>query len=607
MSESAPQKPGLKRIGELLTESGMLSESDLLKGLDYGKKTGMALGRVLTMMRLVPDADLRAALQVQSMMKFEGLPSALAVRSLRYMKENKVPIESACKQVGWQTDKFKGEVPPRLKELREKYADYEQRLGADHVDVADVLLGLAAFYEDEEMWAHAEANCQQAIEKLERALGPNHLKVAGALTKMGSLLFLQDRYEEAQALQLKAFEIKYNTLGADHLDVGKALFDLGEVCEVQQNFADAEKYYWRAIEIREKHHDIEEPLIIDSLQRLSFVCARRGRAPDQVLVGKLLIDSGLIAEEKIPEALNYSREKNVPMARALVALDLIDEQKLRIVLHAQLLIKSNLLPAPLAVRVLRLCARRKIGVDEGMAIVGWTPKVNSAHNIGELLSTYDSLLDAERVLAADAPEVGLLCLRLADLYESYERYAEAEPLYKRALAIIETKGERHTKLLTVLDKIGLMSLRQQNFEQAESIYQRVLDMRVEMHGPTHAEVALSHVGLGQMYIERGDHKLAIQHLQKALPIAEQEYGNEHALVGEIVDRLAVAYYETGDYDRAEPLFWRAFRTKREQQGAHGAEIAALLTKLADLYNKQGQYNMADSVLAMFKDGKSVII
>ena len=62
-----------------------------------------------------------------------------------------------------------------------------------------------------------------------------------------------------------------------------------------------------------------------------------------------------------------------------------------------------------------------------------------------------------------------------------------------------------------------------------------------------------------------------------------------------------------DYARAEPLFWRAFRAKRELQGVSGTEITALLTKLADLYNKQGQYNMADSVLAMFKDNKSIIL
>src|SRR6185437_16311686 len=132
MTEPTPQKPGLKRIGELLLEAQILSDADLAKGLEYGKKTGMALGRVLTMLRLVSETDLRAGLHVQSLMKFEGMPPPLAVRALRYMKDNSCHIEWACKQIGWQSQKFKDDMPPRLRELKEKYADVEQRLGTDH-------------------------------------------------------------------------------------------------------------------------------------------------------------------------------------------------------------------------------------------------------------------------------------------------------------------------------------------------------------------------------------------------------------------------------------------------------------------------------------------
>ena len=65
-----------------------------------------------------------------------------------------------------------------------------------------------------------------------------------------------------------------------------------------------------------------------------------------------------------------------------------------------------------------------------------------------------------------------------------------------------------------------MSLKQQNFEQTESIYKRVLDVRLEMYGQGHEEVAVSHVNLGHMYLERGDHQqAAITHLLEALPIS----------------------------------------------------------------------------------------
>jgi tetratricopeptide (TPR) repeat protein len=607
MNEPTPQKSGPKRLGELLLEAQILSDTDLTKGLEYGKKTGMPLGRVLTMLRLVPDADLRAALHVQSLMKFEGMPPPLAVRALRYMKENSCHIEWACKQVGWQSLKFKDDMPPKLRELKEKYADIEQRLGPDHPEIADILLQLSEFYESEDMWAHAEANCQLAIEQLEKALGHGNPRVANAISKLGRMLFLQDRYDEAQAQYQKAFDIKYNTLGEDDLDVARALHDLGEVHEVQKKFADAERFYLRSLSIREKFQDIEEPEMLDAVRRLAFVCSRRGRSPDQVLIGQLLAESGIVAEEKIPEALTYSREKNLPLARALVALELLDAESLRPVLHAQLLIKSSLLPAPLAVRCLRLCARRKIHIDEAMTVVGWTLSEQRTRNVKELLSTSDALLEAEGQLPSDSPEIAALCLKLAELYESYERFAEAEPLFRRALSIVEKQPEQDAQVLSILEKIALMSVKQGKLEQAEGIFKRVLQVRIQTLGPQHIDVGNTCMHLGRMYVQRGDHASAIKCLSRALPIAETHYGADHAHVGDVADQLAVCYYEAADYAKAEPLFWRAFKIKRVEQDTQSPELTSLLTKLADLYNKQGQYNMADSVLAMFKEDKSFLI
>ncbi|HEY9791281.1 MAG TPA: tetratricopeptide repeat protein [Candidatus Obscuribacterales bacterium] len=607
MTEPTPQKPGLKRIGELLLEAQILSDADLAKGLEYGKKTGMALGRVLTMLRLVSETDLRAGLHVQSLMKFEGMPPPLAVRALRYMKDNSCHIEWACKQIGWQSQKFKDDMPPRLRELKEKYADVEQRLGTDHPEIADILLQLAEFYESEDMWAHAEANCQMAIDKLERALGHGNPRVANAISKLGRMLFLQNRHDEAQTQYQKAFDIKYNTLGEDDLEVARALHDLGQVHEALQKFGEAERFYLRSLSIRDKVQDIEEPEMLEAVRRLAFVCSRRGRAPDQVLIGQLLAESGIVSEEKIPEALAHSRKNNLPLARAFIALQLLDEDSLRPVLHAQLLVKSNLLPAPLAVRCLRLCARRKIHIDEAMKEVGWTLKEQRTHNVAELLSTSDALLEAEGQLPSDSPEIANLCLKLAELYETYERYAEAEPLFRRALSIVEKQSEHDAQLLVILEKIGLMSVKQGKFEQAEGIFKRVLQVRIQKLGPQHIDVGNTCMHLGQMYVQKGDHINAIKCLTRALPIAEKQYGAEHAYVGDVADQLAVCYYETGQYDKAEPLFWRAFKIKRVSQDTQSSEITSLLTKLADLYNKQGQYNMADSVLSMFKENKSVVL
>lgn len=598
---------GPKRIGELFVESGLLSAEDVEKGLDYGKKTALPLGRVLVMLRLASDADLRAVLHVQQLMKFEGMPGNLAVRALSYMREKKVHIEWAVRQIGWQSEQFKKDLPPALRELKEKLSDAESRLGADHPEVAELMLELAQVYIDEGMWAHAEATCQQALQKLEKAHGQVDLKVARALLRYSDVQFMQDRFDDALPLSMRAVEICQAMLGPLDPMLGAALRSLGEVYDAQRKFGDAERCYIEALKIVEATCEVDDPEVLQMLHQVGYVCRRGGRAPEPVLVGTLLTESGMVQPDKVPEALAFSKENGVPMARAFVMMELLSEDSLRPVLHAQLLMKTNLLPAPVGIRALRICKKRGVSLEQAMAIAGWTVQMGRRYDLSELLNTNDMLLEAERTLPADDPEISTLCLRLADLFETYERYGDAEPLYKRALAIME-KTENSTEVLCeILDRLGWVYVKQMKFEQAESIYRRVLEMRTESLGADHPDIATSYLNLGRLQISRNDHTDGVVWLQKALPLAEKHFGSTHSQVADIVEQLALSFYETGQHDRAEPLFWQAFKIKREYMDVTSFEIVTLLTKLAEMYNKDGKYSMADSVLVLFQSNKSVFI
>jgi tetratricopeptide (TPR) repeat protein len=597
----------MKRIGELFVESGLLSEQAVQKGLDYGRKTGMPLGRVLVMLRLASDVDLRAVLHVQQLMKFEGLPGNLAVRALSHMRENKVHIEWAVKQIGWESEKFRKDLPPALREIKEKIADAESRLGVDHPDVAYLLLELSDFYVDEKMWAHAEASCEQACQKLEKTNGENDLSVAEAALRMSDVLFYQDRFAEALPLAERALEIRQKAIGADHPLTASVLRSLGEIHDMQRHYADAERCYGQALAIVEKDHGTDDPEVLYLLRQLGHACRRAGRTPDTVLVGTLLTESGMIDADKVPEALAFSKANGVPMARALVMMDLLSEERLRPVLHAQLLIRSNLLPSMLAVRVLRICHQRDLSLEEGMEVIGWRIQVGRKYELSSLLNTHDQLLEAERTLPADDPEVGALCLRLADLFETYERYADAEPLFKRALAIMEKNEGTDESMAEILDRLAWVYVKQQKFDLAEAIYKKVLEMRISMFGADSQDIAVSYCNIGRLQCSRGDHTDGVIWLQKALPLAEKHLGSTHPQVADIIEQLALSWFETGQHDRAEPLFWQAYKIKSQYMEVTSFEIVTLLTKLAEMYNKDGKYALADSVLVLFQQNKSVMI
>src|SRR5262249_7901242 len=152
---------------------------------EYEKKTGLPLGRVLVMLRIVTDQNLQDVLHVQNLMKFEELPLALATKALSTAHEKNVPIDSALKMIGWVKDKFKGVEPAELQKLRQLLFQTEESLGPNHPDNADVLMQLGEFYSDNEMWPHAEGHYHKALANLEKHYGPAHLAVAGALWRLG--------------------------------------------------------------------------------------------------------------------------------------------------------------------------------------------------------------------------------------------------------------------------------------------------------------------------------------------------------------------------------------------------------------------------------------
>jgi tetratricopeptide (TPR) repeat protein len=598
MNNNQPSAIGIKRVGELFVESGLLSAEDLAKGLDYARKTGLPIGRVLVMLRMVSDQEVRAALHLQSLMKFEKMPPPLAVRAIAHSRAKQISIEEACVDLGWSSEKFKAGLPERLRELKDLLAQTEGKLGSDHPELASTMIQLAAFYEDEQMWPHAEAQLESAIRILEKTYGTVDLRVAQALTKMANLLYQQDRFAEAQPFYERVLTIRQHLLGADDPDVGYALLDLAEIYDIQKSWADAEKHYLLSLQNLEHLYHCDETPILDVLKRLSYVSKKRNAPSESVLVGTLLTECGLISSEKIPEALEVSKQKSVPLGRALVTLGYLTEEQLRPVLQLQLLIKSNLLPTQIAIRILRLRVRRNVSLADAMAMVGWKTGGQS-YEPSQLLSINDELLAAERDLAADDPQIAALCVQMAELFETYDRHNDAELLYKRAIGIVEKSPSDTDGLIVLLDRLGSVNVRQHKYDSALSIYARALTLRKEHMGDDQGEMATSYLNIGRLNRDRGNHAEAISHLRQALSLAENNYGPAHIEVGNIVEQLALCYFESGNHTMAEPLFWQAYKIKKEHMDKHCPEVVGLLTKLAELYNKDGNYTMADSVLVLF--------
>ena len=72
------------------------------------------------------------------------------------------------------------------------------------------------------------------------------------------------------------------------------------------------------------------------------------------------------------------------------------------------------------------------------------------------------------------------------------KYAEAEPLYKRSLAIREKAlGPEHPDVAKSLDNLAQLYDSQRKYAEAEPLYKRSLAIREKALGPEHPDVAKS--------------------------------------------------------------------------------------------------------------------
>ena len=213
----------------------------------------------------------------------------------------------------------------------------------------------------------------------------------------------------------------------------------------------------------------------------------------------------------------------------------------------------------------------------------------------------ERLLPHAQVCAARVEEFGFDFVEAALLFNKagvylYERarFTEAEPLYRRTLAIQEkTQGPQHPDVAASLNNLALLYYNQGKYAEAEPFHQRALAVREKALGPEHPDVAASLNNLAELYRGQGKYAEAEPLHQRALTIWEKALGPEHPNVAFSLNNLALLYDSQGKYAEAEPLYRRALAIRENALGPEHPDVATSLYNLALLYDSQGKYAEAE--------------
>jgi tetratricopeptide (TPR) repeat protein len=200
----------------------------------------------------------------------------------------------------------------------------------------------------------------------------------------------------------------------------------------------------------------------------------------------------------------------------------------------------------------------------------------------------------EKALGPDHTDVATVLNNLALLYDHQSKYASAEPLYERALHIDEkVLGTEHPGVARDLNNLATLYFHQGKYAEAEPLYQRAFSIDEKAFGPYSSEVAIDLDNLGFLYVREGNYTRAVPLYQFAQRIDEKVLGPDHPDLAAVLKSLADLYVIASIYTEAEPLYQRALQIDEKALGPEHPDVANVLNSLAELFYIEGKYTEAE--------------
>jgi len=185
--------------------------------------------------------------------------------------------------------------------------------------------------------------------------------------------------------------------------------------------------------------------------------------------------------------------------------------------------------------------------------------------------------------------------RIADLLEEAGLYRELLlRLRTLSLELEEATGERDEEAMLIsLANLANTHANMGQYDIAENLYQRCLQIREEMLGPEHIETLYTALALGSVHYHKCNYEQAEAHAQRALEGLRLLLGHDHPSTPDCINLLGLIYSGKGDCTQAEACFREALELLRRLHGREEISIQPAILNLASILDKIGAYEEAE--------------
>jgi tetratricopeptide (TPR) repeat protein len=438
----------------------------------------------------------------------------------------------------------------------------EKVLPANHPRTALTLEGLGACRFAADHLDEAETYFLRALAIRDRLTGDDDNACAHGkiLQLLGRTYFRQGKQEKAQAMYERAFAIWVEAKEKCTI-IASVMNDLGTLYTLQGKLKSAEEMYASTIPMMQKELGDEQPELV-AQQRV--LLARTYMADNKFAEAEpelrqaipVLAKSGESEKGEILPVLymyrsvleNLKRSSELPRVQAQIdAINGWQADSIEPLTRWQglMALENQAITVEQHIALLRQALAEAEKLPPGKPLMDTLSQLAAfsmvAHS-DEAQRYYMRALEvSETVFGKESKETAGALEPLATIYESQEKFSEAEVLRKRAILILQKTGPE-VFLSIAVSHLGDLYYGQKKFADAETQYLTALKVDEERKDNKDFNVSFDAKRLGRLYTDWGKYQDSLQYYYRALEIDAKQYGPED-------QRLLMTLQQMGELER----------------------------------------------------------
>lgn len=460
----ATENPGA-RLGDLLTNAGLLKIEALREAMLTAKQQGMPVGRILITSGYLTENQLQAAVQAQSMLKDGLVDMYVVVKALAIIATEQTSLDNALARVGWR--KQGDAVSNKLGELLLE-ANVISQGDLDHALTQCQTIGLPLGRMlvltgclSEQMLTNAlnaqvflrdkKISRQQALTglkaaqhrqlPLETALDDSEFQLPSAThVRLGELLVeagLVDQANLMNAVELGLLQDKL--LGQVLLQLNLLSdLDLAAALELQKMVSNGGIRRADALELLKQCHR-EKADIQDVLKRKQPL--ERPAPPDtkdELFLDQFLKIAGIITQADIDKAIKIGSQNSDIFGKMLQSAGIMEEQMVEASLDAYALVSDNTLTMDQAMIALKNCQAKGHNLETAFKELGWAAEDDENESEDE-----DNYEPAETSAKTTTSEIREEIAPIADIQKSAVEAAPSREEFKPAASMVSRTNDQN--------------------------------------------------------------------------------------------------------------------------------------------------------------------